>query len=93
MAAGTNSRKEVTERKCQSIGGGAEMGEGGGHAFWPSLVGVQDRDTLIEQSPVTYSNRTVIYCDIAVKSFLYSYSFIGGVLLALIPVEGPEEWL
>jgi len=52
--------------------------------FWPSLVRVQNRDTLIEQSPVTYTNRTVIYCDIAVNSFLYSYSSLGGVLSALI---------
>ena len=57
--------------------------EPGPPTFWPSLVGVEDRDTLIEQSPVTHSNRTVIYCDLAVKSFLYSYSYLGGSVVGI----------
>ena len=58
--------------------------------FWPNLVGVQDQDILVEQSPVTYSNRTVIYCGIAVKSFLYSYSVLDGSVVGIDFVEGPE---
>jgi len=58
------------------IGSGAGGGPGGP---WPPHFLAKS----CRSSRSRYSNRTVIHYDIVVKSFLYSYSFLGGSVVGI----------